>query len=308
MRVGPKIRLATATLLLFATASSLPAATLAPGGTSDYRVLLVGDSWAWFMWLDRTLRGVFADNGHPEILEKGDNTTILGSTAAEWADPSSLQLITDELDANPTIDVVQLTVGGNDFLAGQSGGGWYVGMPPGDKAALFARIEADIATIVDHLLAHDPDIRVLVSLYDYPNFVESLVGLLGASCTGYWEDMNEPTPLEINTVMTELIDRADQLLVSRPRGRQSRNLGWMQYLYGYGPFPPGELTPPGDPTLPSPPEAMRFFQADCIHLSGDGHEGIVQHVWDDYYDEAFFGIFGDGFESGDTSAWAGGVP
>lgn len=293
-----------AALVLALVALSAPLAA-ASGGTSDYRVLVVGDSWAWFMWLDRTLRGVFADNGHPELLEKGDNTTEPGTTAAEWADPSYLQLITDELDAHPSVDIVQLTVGGNDFLAGQPGGGWYVGMPPDDEEALFLRVETDILAVVDHVLAHDPEVEVLLSLYDYLNFVESLGGLLQDSCTAYWQDMNEPTPLELNTVMTAFIERMDLALASRSRASQVHNLGWMQYLYGYGSIPPGQLVPPGDVTLPSPPQAMRFFQSDCIHLSSEGHDGLVQHLWDDYYDDTFFGIFADGFESGDTGGWSG---
>jgi len=153
------------------------------GGAVE-RVLLVGDSWADFMWINRTLQNVFADNGRPDIAEQGGATAISGSTAAEWAQPSMLQLITDELNARPTVDVVQLTVGGNDFLAGQSEGGWYVGMPQQDLDALYDQILTDSATVIDHILAHDPEIEIVLSLYDYVNFIGSID--IGFGCVSRW--------------------------------------------------------------------------------------------------------------------------
>jgi hypothetical protein len=185
---------------------ALPLLNLAtPAVGQEFRVLLVGDSWAELMWFNQSLRTVFAEEGHPEILEKGDVTALGGTTAAEWTTPSFLQLITDELDANPTLEVVQLTLGGNDFLAGQPGGGWYQGMPDAG------------------------------------------------------------------------ID-------------------------------PGDLPPPGDVTLPSPPEAM-FLGADCFHLNTEGYEHLARNLWDGYYASRFTGaIFTDGFESSDTSAWTLVVP
>ena len=101
-----------ATLLLVpSTLRAEPSSSL---GETTPRVLLVGDSWAQFMWFDRSLRDVFAANGRPDIVEVGAVTAQGGTTAAEWTDPAMLQMITDELQANPTIDVVQLTIGGND--------------------------------------------------------------------------------------------------------------------------------------------------------------------------------------------------
>ena len=85
------------TTLLAILLASLP--LLAPSPVSAgpvERVLLVGDSWADFMWINRTLRDVFADNGRADIVEEGAVTAISGSTAAEWAQPgmaSNLRLM-----------------------------------------------------------------------------------------------------------------------------------------------------------------------------------------------------------------------
>ncbi len=294
-------------LALVAPASAEPAI---PEGGGTVRVLLVGDSWSEFMWFDGSLRNVFAANGRPDIVEEGGETAISGSTAAEWSQPAMLQLIADELAAHPTIDTVQLTLGGNDFLAGQPGGGWWTGISAAGEEALFDQIVADATTVVDFILAQDPELEIVISLYDYTNFVESLSGILGFLCNPTWDDLGEPTPLEINAAGGRLQDRVDTLIASRQRLFGVRHYGLMQFVYGFPDdgIPPGQLLPPGDLNRPSPIEAMRLG-ADCFHLSADGNEVLAQNLWDQYYDRRFNGaLFGDGFESGTTAAWSASLP
>ena len=270
-------------ILFLALATMLPAQELDRGGV--FRVLVVGDSWAEFMWDDRSLRNVFAEMGHGDILEKGDVTAISGSTAAQWVDPGMLQLITDELTANPTIELVQLTMGGNDFLAGQSEGGWFVGMPQEDLDALFDQIAGDIQTVIDHILGLDPDLKIVLSLYDYPNFVESLSGLGAFFCVPLWEDMGEPTPLQLNQIQTEFSDRVALLVAGQTEVFTVSHLGLMHFYFGYPSMgiDPGDLLPPGDLNLPSPPQAMRFINSDCIHLNSGGHEHVARNLFDQFY-------------------------
>ncbi|MEM1205169.1 MAG: SGNH/GDSL hydrolase family protein [Acidobacteriota bacterium] len=301
----PTVPALAAALLLTSALCAPPPSAAGP----VTRVLLVGDSWSEFMWIDRSMRDVFAANGRPDIVEKGDETAISGSTAEEWAQPSELQRITDELDANPTIDVVQLTIGGNDFLAGQPGGGWYAGIPPAELEALYGRIVGDVTTVLDHVLAHDPDLTVVVSLYDHPNFVDSLGGLLAFLCVPKWNELGQPTPEQINTAGMDLQERLTTLVASRPRTNIVDHTGLMQFVYGFPPDdPPGTLLPPGDLTRPSPIEAMRL-QSDCFHLRADGNGVLAQNLWDSFYDGFFNGLlFRDGFESGSTTAWSAAVP
>lgn len=280
----------------------------APAAAQTPRVLLVGDSWAARLWQTRALGQTFAAHGHPEIVEQGDATALSGTTAAEWTDPAFLQLITDELAQTPTLDVVQVTLGGNDFLAGEPQG-WYVGIP--DEAALFARITSDLATVVDHVLALDPDLRVLVSGYDYPNFVDSLGRILAFFCVPLHGGMGEPDSPTLNQAIVALGEAIEAVAASRERVEVIHHWGLMQYLYGFPsadpPIPPGSLPPPGDPALPSPIAAMAL-QADCIHLGSDGYLAVAEVLWQSYYAEALTGIFSDGFESGDTAAWSSAVP
>jgi len=251
------------------------------------RVLLVGDSWAEFLWFNRSLSSVFAANGSPEITEKGDRTALGGTTAAEWAGPEGLGLLSDEIAANPSLEVIQITLGGNDILAGESDGGWFVGMGEVAQAALFARIASDIATVVDHVLAADPDLRVVLSAYDYPNFVDGSPLV----CAGLWSDLGLPTPREINTASVGFDAVIAELAASRPRVTFVSHGGILQRDFGFPDrgIAPGQLQPPGDLTLPSPPEAMLGIPGllDCIHLSPAGYHSIAQNLWDRFYRNFF---------------------
>ena len=80
------------------------------------RVLIVGDSWAAQQVADNVHQVVFTANGFSQFTVDGANTAISGSEAADWAMADQLALIAEALDAEPSIDTVQLTIGGNDFL------------------------------------------------------------------------------------------------------------------------------------------------------------------------------------------------
>jgi len=266
----------------------LQGASLFAGG-ANVRVLLVGDSWSDYMFQDGSLRTVFAAEGRPDILEAGAVTAISGSTAADWNTPAMLQLISDELLIWPDLEVVQLTMGGNDFLAGMSGGGWHTGLTLMEEEALFEAVAEDVQAAIDHILLQEPGMQILLSFYDYPNFVETLGGLGSLFCTPLWNDLGQPTPLELNEVQTRFIDRIEQIAMSQPEVSTVRHLGLMQFHYGYPSMgiEPGDLPPPGDLSLPSPPQALRFAGSDCFHLNATGYQYIAQNLWDQFYITAF---------------------
>lgn len=293
--------------LRFAAALGFSLQFVVPGALqASGAVLLVGDSWARQMFDDGALAGVIAGHGLAEVAVRGDATTEDGTTAAEWAAAPRLALLDAELAAHPEIEVVVIFLGGNDFLEGMSGGGWYVGIPPADESALFDAIEGDLATIVDHLLGLDSGLRVVLSSYDYPNFVETLNTPGAFVCAPLWNDLGQPTPAEINGATALLDARFAALAAARPRLSFVSHWGLMQYLFGYSSLgiAPGELPPPGDPTLPSPPAAMRTFGWDCFHLKASGYAGLAERLWDRALEWPLLGGFEDDFESGDPLAWS----
>jgi lysophospholipase L1-like esterase len=268
-------------------------------------VLLVGDSWARFVYTDASLSTVLTNHSHSEITVYGDSTTINGSTAADWTQASNLQLLDDAFTAHPNIDVVVMFLGGNDFLAGQPGGGWYVGMDATAEQQLFDDIQADLALVIDHLLALNPNLEIVLSSYDYPNFVDTLGGIIGVLyCKPQWDDLNDPTPIQINTETPRLDVVQAALASTRPTVVPVAHWGLMQYLFGFSsPYiAPGVLLPPGDPTKPSPIAAMGGV-INCFHLSPTGYEGIAERLWQRALEWHYDGTFADGFESGDLIAW-----
>ena len=128
------------------------------------RVAIAGDSWAQYMADDDVYNDAFKMYGHAdktcisETYEIGllcssspgpIDYAVSGSEAQEWADEVNfdyLQNLIDELNANPTVEFVILSIGGNDILRGRSGGGWYQDMDldvPGSEATLFNTVNGD---------------------------------------------------------------------------------------------------------------------------------------------------------------------
>ena len=283
---------------LLAVALLLASITSTPVGASP-KLLLVGDSWAEFMLFHDSMHQTFAAHGHPQIEVVGAQTSIGGSTAAFWAEPNQLALIDAELAADPDIRWLQLTVGGNDFGAGDSGGGWHTGLDAAASAALFDSIASDVATIGDHLLAMHPQLTIVLSLYDYPNLVESLTLGLAGPCTAFWNNVGQPDSLGYNTALTAFTQRLAQLSNGRPRLRHVSHLGLMQLNFGFSDqgIAPGDLPLPGDVQRPSPIESMHE-QQDCLHQSQAGYRAIAEHLYQRIYSDLLGTVFANGFEAG----------
>gem|GEM_PF-633925 len=265
-------------------------ALLVPGisAAQETRVLIVGDSWAEEMWEDGSHATVFPAYGLQDILVDGSTTTESGSTANEWKQGAYLQLIADALDSQPSIDTVQLTVGGNDFLDT-----WNTGFDDKQLDALKDAILFDLNIIIDFILGKNPDIEVILSFYDYPNFVDTLGDIIGALfCEPLFQDLGEPEPVQINEVALEFESLYEDLADDNPRVHFASHFGLMQFHFGFPDdgIPPGQLEPPGDITLPSPVEAMRdrpFLGRDCFHLEPAGYDILVENLVENYYLDRF---------------------
>lgn len=262
------------------------------------RVLLIGDSWAQLQIDNDTHLQIFSDNGFTDIIidPASDTTSDNGKEAADWAAPDQLQIIANVISANPAIDTVQITIGGNDFL-----NAWDVNMTMMEQQALQQQILGDLTTVVDFVLAQDSGIEVILSFYDYPNFVDTISGVTGIVCNNLLEDMQVPTVTELNTAASEFELIYTQIANNNPRVFHVSHFGLMQSFFG---FPdegilPGDILPPGDITRTSPLEAMRDFGfgiRDCFHLSPEGYEFLVQNTFDGYFHTRFDTVFKTGFE------------
>jgi len=225
-------------------------------------ILVVGDSW-----------GVAAGLALPAALvEKGSPATVAsiavgGETAKNLSTAARLADITAALALNGDATLVHLSIGGNDFL-----GSWNATFSSTEEDALLADIMADVTTIVDHILAQRPDIRIYWSSYDFPRPL--LIG----------------TPEEVNRASQRFSMQAQALADAKgPSLSYGDFYGMTQIEYGFdgvqsSPFDPAVAIPAGDPSLPDPkyPGPAIAYQ-DPIHLTPSAYLLLASLQYDRFY-------------------------
>jgi hypothetical protein len=265
-------------------------------GTKN-KMLIAGDSWAQYIADDSVYNTVFKMYGHADkktiaqtyevvISLWGDSGSpdpwdyaVSGSEAREWADEANypyLQNVRNALNANPDVNIVLLSIGGNDILAARCDGGWYENMDlngAGNEAALLNTIMANTQYIVDEILAVRPNIKVIISGYDYPNFnvqgawagcawLCNLCDMYAcerrkqlsysattsppssqATCEGI-TPANLITDQGINQMMQTIEQQRQAFADSNPRVLYDNSIGLMHHYYGDGTSSPGVLPHP----------------------------------------------------------------
>ncbi|MCH9647166.1 MAG: hypothetical protein K0U98_02940 [Deltaproteobacteria bacterium] len=302
-------------LLPLALATGAPATEVGAAGscpaTVTPRVLIAGDSWAQYMWDDGSHNELFDKFGHgdksaisrsldanPGPGHSGPEYAVSGSEAREWVDAANFPWISNmvaDLTVHPSVDTVVLSIGGNDILAARSEGGWYKDMDldnPGSEAALFSTIEANTTAIADAALAVSPDLEILLSSYEYPNFNVSILWCWVYACPKRDDLSRDPvgdliTDQELNAMMLMVEEQRIGWTNEQPRWLFDNSIGLMHHYYGDGTSPPGALPKPGteapdylpfpagNPLLPALRENFRApggIPADPIHLDFDGYQ------------------------------------
>lgn len=312
------------------------------------RVLLAGDSWAQFMWDDDAHNMIFDRFGQADKLAvsrslgsnpgagySGPEYAISGSEAREWANTASYPWVANvvsELQAQPSIDTVMFSLGGNDVLAGKSGGGWYKDMDldvPGAENALFNRILADSDSVISAVTGVRPDVDVLVSSYEYPNFNVSALWCWIYACPKRDDLSRDPnnalvSDQELNAMIAAVEARRVAYTNASARRFFDHGVGEMHYYYGDGSSAPGVLPRPGqlapdyapfpggNPLRPALRENFRVVSgipADPIHLDPEGYLYKVAVQTESYFFPRFRGEVSMTLSSlgGLTDGWTNGV-
>lgn len=242
------------------------------------RVLVVGDSWATYE--GPAIRQVFVDagDGAQDLLNIG----VPGAKVAVFDSPFWLAYGKMFLQQYPTIDTIHFSMGGVDFLDG-----WHSDDPPLVQQAFFDDIAVHIRHVALELLSVNPNLRVLLTGYDFWNFVEPVAALPGMLCWDAWMNtFHQPTPEQINLAMMEMEWRLEAIADQYERIDYLRTIGFLQTVYGY---PSKGLAPFSirlpDMKLPTPPEAMA--DNDCVHPSSAGYYLLAQHYYGGYYRSRF---------------------
>lgn len=282
----------------------------APPPPQVKRILIIGDSWAASIATRHhdpvppgfgSFEAVLKTNKLGGYLVEGELTAWGGRKASDWVKPKNAALIRQALESNPTIDIVHLIIGGNDFLSKAAFGKSIASYSEAERTEMWNAIQADIQTIVDQCLSIRPDIRVVISDYDYLNASQAE--------PAYKFDFGGATPEQLNQAFMELGRKKMEIAQRTPRCEYISHWGRLQHHYG---FPKPDLPLPGDPpkcepyaggdpTAPMPPNAS---VGDGIHPTDEAHRHMLQRCVDVFYRDWLTGSGaqpdsdGDGFTDG----------
>jgi len=244
-------------MVLYFLSLAVPASAAIP------RILLVGDSWPWFMLLNQSFTTALEEEGLSQYEVRGLYTTAPGSTARQWVRPEWLEVLREELERFPTIDIVHLSLGGNDYLRR-----WRPDMAIVKRDAMFNEVAEDIETVVRFLLDVRPDVRVAICEYDYVNAQRGGTGVAPLNQAG------------------QILARMKLEMTKKyPRAGYIQTYGLMQHHFGVGEeLAPGVAPLPGqapdfDP-FPGGNKELgndRAAMMDAIHLSPKGYHVLARH-------------------------------
>lgn len=261
---------------------------------TEERVLLVGDSWAFFMNVDRTINNVLSDWGHTE-KRYYTNTTLSenGARITDFLQADKQDEIATQLQNRPTIDYVHLSIGGNDVL-----GNWEVSFTEEEVDSLKDEVMDNLIEIIEFIKDLRPDIKILWSGYVYTNFQEVIEGFLFPSNHPFystWSGMEYPDNATINQILIDFSEQLDDYFANDDRVDFFPVPGLMQYTFGqnnplgvepFGTYPAFEAPlPNGYPEYPSPQNSMRDYALtkDCFHLSAKGYYDLISYHTQKYY-------------------------
>ena len=265
------------------------------------KVLVMGDSWAAFCWqydvhninFDKygfsdkkaysTGAAISPTGGTPDLSQSG-------SEARNYLTTLKKSVILSTFANNPDIDIVHLSLGGNDFL-----GDWDTTWTPSQINTLSIEVLDSITSIINFLRQQKPSVKILLSTYDYPNFEEAINGSTSHPFYNRWAAMLKPRFSQINNVLASVNTAIKNYALVGTNLHFVDNLGLMQYTYGQPApllFPPGGTYAPqsvpfpgGNSNYPSPLVAMNtyFGIKDAFHLSSAGFTVFVDNQMKEFY-------------------------
>ncbi len=223
------------------------------------KVVMIGDSWGWSM--PDPLNTHFNNNGHGDwdVL----NLSVPGATADAYASDlgGALTLVLNTLAITPSVEVVAICLGGNDFAFGYGGAG----------SAIFTQIEDDLRYIVDQILAVRPDLDIVFTGYDILKYDKSEFCLLFA-----FNYFGLVLPWEVTPLFQEILAAQQRIANDYPEASALN-------LFGTG------QGNPGSPNIFqwSPSSYVASEDLDCLHLSSSGYTKFTREIYCQYFAPRF---------------------
>ncbi|MDQ1257238.1 MAG: hypothetical protein QG656_1841 [Candidatus Hydrogenedentes bacterium] len=279
-------------LIAVAMAMVLVLPCLARAG--EPRILVCGDCWMQKAVEWGSFDAYLREHGFEAYETRGALTSVRGLNA-DWAAsptrniPTSnkpfLTTVDEELAAYPTIDIVHLVLGANDFYNPVLFGANYKTFTSEEWDAYVATVRKSFDTIVRHMVERHPNVKVCISGYTY--FDTSLIPLAGGS------NFNGMTQGEVNRFMATMMDVQRQVAAEVDRVDYVQNWGILQYEAGVPdrhapkevPFPGKAFDytpyPGGDPECGEPPSM--YDQKDGMHPTDEAQRIVFDNCFAQFY-------------------------
>jgi lysophospholipase L1-like esterase len=274
----------------------------------DPKILLIGDSWANFMHLSRSIEDAMDNYGFSDLGQlSSQNLCILGARTTTFLNDSALlaDIETEILD-HPSLEFVHLSIGGNDVM-----GDWDVNFTAGATDTLLYEVIQRAMALKDYILSINPELTVVWAGYCFANFGDVIAEVPTNlqpqhPYYGAWQNMDFPDFIQINHMLRRFSDSVTQIMANDPNLHFVPALGLMQYHYGQndplnvpplGTYPAG-IAPidTGYLEYPSPAESMislgnipftNIGLFDCFHLNPDAYEVFMDYQFSQYYMQEF---------------------
>jgi lysophospholipase L1-like esterase len=263
-------------------------------GKIERRVVLLGDSWAHFTWLYRSMYESLKANGFADITEDGTRTALISTQAEFWDTPEGLQIITDRMGQLPAADVFIIFIGGNDVMWK-----WRRDKPFEELLPFTNQMLGHTDNIINAIQAARPNAQIIIGSYDYPNFAETMVDNEWNPYYDQWVKFGFAPPIELNEGLQFFEDyRANwPRYVLDSNIHFINNIGVAQYYLGfpdsavfepYVPFAPRTVPLPfGDPRYPTSRAGMGLEGWDAYHFNEIGYKYIGDNMIKQFIGEYF---------------------
>lgn len=254
------------------------------------KIILVGDSWATFPCLYNSM-GKTINDVNAKIIE--DNrclrTSKLGIEARQWIGSKQDLRVIKFLKNTPRLKYMYLSLGGNDLMAS-----WTKDSTPDEELKLFNDTFNTIQKIIQNYLAIRPDIKIVLSGYDFPHFKENHPIALYRNI---FERMGSPTELRLNRALVGF----SRFMTSIANGQNIlyiHHLGLAQYYDGVpeSNYPakrtlaPALISPMNDPAafggdinFKTSEKSMinwLYLTHDAFHLNTRMYRNLMHHTYD----------------------------
>ena len=277
---------------------------------SATKIMVMGDSWAFFSWQGDSYNENLDRFGFSDIEARSNlSISILGSKASNYFNKTSRKkAVIDFLEKNSDIEIVHFSLGGNDILRA-----WHKDMNSFEEDSVLNKIIHDIRGAMDTLWAYKPSLDIHFAGYEYPNFAETISTIsppwLQKQHPFYdlWDEMGKPNIVELNSIIRKSTQYFIDSIANHKNVSFVNNLGLMQWHYGqqkklktnpFGTYQPHTVPlPGGDINYPTPLVALNADGLDSYHLKDKAFEVFIKRQFEEFYwsyfrnaDTTFVGI------------------